>query len=136
MANGKKKSAKEASNTFHSIMKASVKNSSLDNLLIQIRENISGIWVNDKYDLLLGLPPSNTFTFGDGNEFAMGGDYYIIQPNNSPYITLRLVDSDDGLTRDYIIIELKAFDTLVISHEGEVLHLKNVSPDEYQQGNE
>jgi hypothetical protein len=114
-------------------MKASVKNISMDNLLAQVAENISGIWVNPKYDLLLGLPPSNAFTFGDGNEFNMGGEYSIIQPTGSPYITLRLVDSDDGLTKDYKLIELKAFDTLIISYEGEVLHFRNVPPDEYEQ---
>jgi hypothetical protein len=135
MAKDRKKAPKEASKTFHDIMKASVKSISRDNLIMQIQENISGIWVNPKYHLLLGLPPSSTFTFGDGEEFSMGGDYSIVQPRDSPYITLRLVDAEEGLTRDYIIIEIKAFDTLIISHEGETIHFKNVAPDDYEKGN-
>jgi len=100
--------------------------------LKQIAENISGIWVNKKYDLLLGLPPHNTFTFADNTGEGINGEYFIIQPSEDHFPTLRLIDSE-GMNHDYVINELIIFDTLIISHEGEIIHFKNVPPDEYEQ---
>lgn len=100
--------------------------------LKEIEENISGIWVNDKYDLLLGLPPSPVFTFGDNTGEGIDGHYFIVQPSDNHYPILRLTDST-GMSHDFVINELIVFDTLIISREGETIHFKNVSPDDYEQ---
>lgn len=97
-----------------------------------IEENISGIWGNEQYDLLLGLPPHNIFSFADNTGEGIEGEYFIVQPSEAHFPTLRLIDSD-GISHDYVINELIVFDTLIISREGETIHFKNVPPDEYEQ---
>lgn len=96
-----------------------------------IAENISGIWVNQKFDLILALPPYNTFTFADNTGEGIHGEYCIVQPSHEHFPILRLIDSD-SMIHDYVINELIVFDTLIISGEGEVIHFRNVSPDEYE----
>lgn len=100
--------------------------------LKDIAKNISGIWVNEQYDLLLGLPPHATFSFADNTGEGLNGEYFIVQPSDNHYPILRLIDST-GMSHDYVINELIVFDTLIISNEGEIIHFKNVPPDEYEQ---
>ena len=101
----------------------------MDNLLNEIEENISGIWANQKYELLLGL--NNTFTFEEKeSEEIIDGTYSITLDTKDGYIILRLTELN-GINHDYTIIEVSAFKTLIISHKGERIHLKNVPPDEY-----
>lgn len=101
----------------------------MDNLLNEIKENISGIWANSKYELILGL--NNTFTFEEKESGEiMDGTYSIALDKKDGYILLRLTELN-GITHDYIIIEILAFKTLVISNKGEKIILKNVPLDEY-----
>jgi hypothetical protein len=101
----------------------------IDELIKQISENISGIWVNQKYELLLGL--NNVFAFEEKSGDIIDGTYSIIQPAEGQYPTLRLTEPN-GMNHDYVITELTVFETLTISHEGERIHLKNLPPDEYE----
>jgi hypothetical protein len=101
----------------------------MDNLLKEIEDNISGIWANDKYQLLLGL--NNVFTFEEKQSGEIiDGFYSIILDTKDGYIVLRLTELN-GTTHDYIIIEVSAFKTLIISNEGERINLSNVPPEEY-----
>src|SRR5688500_19034054 len=98
-------------------------------LLKEITDNISGIWANKKYELILGL--NNVFTFEERKSGEIiDGTYSIIQPTEDHYPTLRLTELN-GMNHDYVINELTVFETLTISHEGERIHFKNVPPDEY-----
>lgn len=102
----------------------------MENLLKQIADNISGIWVSQKYELILGL--NNLFTFEEKeSEEIKDGTYSIIKDSKNHYATLRLTELD-GMNHDYVINELTVFETLTISHEGEKIHFTNVSPDEYE----
>ncbi|MEI9943985.1 MAG: hypothetical protein WDN26_07145 [Chitinophagaceae bacterium] len=102
----------------------------MDNLLNEIDENISGIWANQKYELLLGL--NNVFTFEEKESGEIiDGTYSIILDTKDGYITLRLTELN-GINHDYIIIEVSAFKTLIISNKRERINLKNVPPDEYE----
>lgn len=99
-------------------------------LLKEIAENITGIWANNKYELLLGL--NNVFTFEEKKSGEIiDGTYSIIQPTTNPYPTLRLTELN-GKTHDYVINELSVFETLTVSHEGKKIHFKNVPPDDYE----
>jgi hypothetical protein len=107
----------------------------MDDLIKEIEENISGIWGNSQYELILGLPPQNVFSLivkkGTEAEWKyLDGDYFIVLPSESPYLTLRLVELT-GIVHDYVINEIIAFDTLIISQNGEKIHFKNIPPDEY-----
>lgn len=100
----------------------------MDNLLNEIKENISGIWANNKYVLILGL--DNVFTFEEKeSEEVIDGTYSIVLDNDG-YIVLRLTEQN-RISHDYIIIEVSAFKTLIISNKGERINLNNVPPDEY-----
>ena len=102
----------------------------MDNLLTELKENISGVWANNRYELLLGL--NNVFTFEEKeSEEIIDGTYSIILDNKDGYIILRLTELN-GINHDYIIIEVSAFKTLIISNKGERINLKNVPPDEYE----
>jgi hypothetical protein len=99
------------------------------NLLKEINENISGIWGNKKYELILGL--NNVFTFEERESGEiLDGTYSIIQLSENLYPTLRLTELN-GIKHDYVINELTVFESLIISHEGDKLHFKNISPSEY-----
>lgn len=99
-----------------------------------LQENISGIWVNERYDLILGMQPYSIFTFADDTGKGIDGKYSVVQPSEDSFPILRLVDSE-GISHDFVINELFVFDTLIISREGEIIHLKNVLPDDYESGN-
>lgn len=95
----------------------------MDNILKEVEENISGIWENDRYELVFGLDFS--FFFNDKkNDLAIDDGKYSIVVENG-LIVLRLNQ------KDYVLIELSAFKSLTISDEGEEIHLKNTLPDEY-----
>jgi hypothetical protein len=102
----------------------------MDNLLNHISESISGIWGNKEYEIVLGL--NNTFFFEEKESGKIiNGTYSIIQLPQNRYATLRLTELN-GTTHDYDIIDVIIFHTLIISHEGEKIHLENVPPDEYE----
>jgi len=101
----------------------------MKNLLKEISENISGIWGNKKYELILGL--NNTFTFEDRTSGEIiDGTYSIIEHSETHYPTLRLSELT-GTQHDYVINELTVFESLNISHAGNKIQLKNIPPDEY-----
>jgi len=98
-------------------------------LLKQIEENISGIWVTTNYELVLGI--NNTFFFEQKETSdVIDGTYSVIKHSKDSYPTLRLTELN-GTNHDYVINELSVFEILTISHEGETIHFKNVPPDEY-----
>lgn len=95
----------------------------MNQLIQEVEENISGIWENDRYELALGLDSS--FFFNDKkNDVAIDDGKYSIVVKNG-LIVLRLNK------KDYVLIELSAFNSLIISDEGEEIHFKNTPPDEY-----
>lgn len=101
----------------------------MKNLLKEIAENISGIWANKNYELILGL--NKTFTFEERkSEEIIDGTYSIIQPDENPYLILRLTELN-GKNHDYVINELTVFQSLTISLGEQKIQFKNVPPDEY-----
>ncbi|MCU0321318.1 MAG: hypothetical protein MUE72_02815 [Chitinophagaceae bacterium] len=99
------------------------------NLLKQTADNISGIWANKKYELILGL--NNVFTFEEKESREIkDGTYSVIQDSKYHYPVLKLTELN-GINHYYVINELTIFETLTISNEVEIIHFKNVSPDEY-----
>lgn len=100
------------------------------NLLKHIAESIPGIWGNKKYELVLGL--NNTFFFEEKKSGeVIDGFYLILQLPQNRYYTLRLTELN-GTTHDYDIIDVIIFHTLIISHNGKRINLKNIPPDEYE----
>lgn len=100
----------------------------MDNLIKEIAENIPGLWQNEKYELALSLQPVNTFFFTYKEGETISGKYSIEKPSEHHYIILRLFE-EDGAIYDYVINELSVFDSLIISHEGEKIHLTNRIPE-------
>ncbi len=101
----------------------------MNDILKHITESISGIWENNKYELVLGL--NNVFTFEEKKSGEIiDGFYLILQIPKNRYHTLRLTELN-GINHDYDIIDVIIFDTLTISQEGKRINLKNVHPDEY-----
>jgi uncharacterized linocin/CFP29 family protein len=104
----------------------------MDKLLKEIAENIPGIWVNHKYELVLSLSPQNVFSFIDKtqkSETEISGEYTIVYQSESHFPLLRVTEST-GLYEDFVINELSAFGKLIITHEGEEIELKNQPPEE------
>lgn len=102
----------------------------MEDLLKHIVESIPGIWVNKKYELTLGL--NNVFTFEEKKSGEIiDGFYLIVKIPQNRFYTLRLTELN-GTTHDYDIIDVIIFHTLIISHDGKKIDLKNMSPDEYE----
>lgn len=103
----------------------------MDSLLKEVEENISGIWDSNKYELHLGV--NGVFFFEEKeSEEIIDGTFSIVQDAKDGYIILRLTELD-GIKHDCILIELAAFQSLIISYKGERIHFKNVPPDEYKE---
>jgi len=98
--------------------------------LEHLAEDISGIWGNNKYELTLGL--NKVFVFEEKKSGdIIDGTFSVIKITENEYPTLRLTEFD-GKSHDYKINDLSVFETLTISHEGEIIHFKNIPPDEYK----
>ena len=104
----------------------------MDQLLKQIKENISGIWENQRYELVLGMEPDCAFSFIDKEkdlDTGISGKYFIVLHNEHYYPILRLTHMTTstglGWAQDYTINELSAFGNLTITHDGVELKLTN-----------
>jgi hypothetical protein len=106
----------------------------MEAILKQIKENISGIWENQRYELILGMRPDYSFSFIDKTkdpETGISGKYFIVLHNEYYHPVLRLTweAKPTGLTQDYTINELSAFGNLTITHDGVELQLTNRLPE-------
>lgn len=106
----------------------------MNELLKQIAENIPGIWKNEEYELILSLPPYNTFTFTHktrGSVENIKGKYIVSLNDVSHFPILRLKWMVESVqqNQDYVINELSAFGNLTITNEGEEIQLTNWLPE-------
>lgn len=104
----------------------------MDEVIKQIKENISGIWENQRYELVLGLEPDCTYSFTDKEEDPdtdISGKYSIVLHHEHYHPMLRLTRMNPvtsiGWAQDFTINELSAFGNLTITHDGVELKFTN-----------
>src|SRR5689334_17680026 len=102
----------------------------MNKLLKEIEENIAGLWVNERYELILGMGPEHLFSLLDkSKDPATGkdGKYIIVEHNENhvPILRLTWMNQSTMRERDYIIKEVIAFENLTITHDGVEIRFTN-----------